>query len=109
MGVSGTGPFCRLRRWGGQTLKHIFYVVAAICFLGVGVCLVRLANLPDDVGRTLQEVRDNDPSAREDVEALRETNEAFDELLRYAGFWFLGGSMAVIVARHNWDTVEQRR
>ena len=90
-------------------MKRILYLLAAVCFLGVGICVVRWANLREDVGRTLQEVQDQDPAAREDVEALREPNVAADELLRDAGYWFVGGVVCVLLARRPWPTTDERR
>jgi hypothetical protein len=82
--------------------------LAALCFLSVGVCAVRFANLPYDVGQAMDSVRNHDPSARQDVEAAMEPHEAANELLRDAGLGLLGGVVCVLLARRPWPSGERR-
>jgi hypothetical protein len=89
-------------------VKRILYLLAALCFLGVGVCAVRYANLPDDIGQAMESIQNHDPSAREDVEAAMEPHQAADELLRDAGLWLVGGVVCVLLARRPWPGGERR-
>ena len=94
---------------GVQALKRVLYLLAAICFLGVGVCTVRFFNLPDEAERIAQSMQDRDSSVVDDGAPARVANAPADELQLVGGVCLVGGVVSVLLARLSWPTVDSRK
>ena len=94
---------------GVQALKRVLYLLAAICFLGVGVCTVRFFNLPDEAERIAQSMQDRDSSVVDDGAPARVANAPADELQLVGGVCLVGGVVSVLLARLPWPTVDSRK
>jgi hypothetical protein len=94
---------------GGQALKRVLYLLAAVCFIGAGVCMVRFINVPDEQERLAQMSDSHDSSASDDGAATREASAPADELLRDAGMFVVGGVVCLLLARRPWPTTDERK
>jgi len=80
-------------------MKRVLYFAALVCLFGMSFCLMRWYSMPKNVSQTIEDVDNNDPAARSEVEDLLMGSGGGDTLLHEAGAFFMGVGVFFFVAR----------
>jgi hypothetical protein len=80
-------------------MKRALYFASLLCLFGMLFCLSRWYALPKNVAQTVEDVQNDDPSARSEVQDLLMPDDRGDILLRDAGGFLIGFGVLFFVGR----------